>query len=539
MGLISSDVDKLIVTLKKNKYISLDDLVKKSGIAKEMVEEWLPVLEDSGYIKIVYQFTKIYIEWIEDSGAKVKVPGMDIGISEDEIEQNIISEDELPKPSEQPYAEQPEITPEPALAVHKKKKEMKLVDEKEVGKIKLKTIKRKPLKTVMMSTQDIKQSVQQMFDKKKSDTLSPYAEQLKQYLGEIDAAKKELEQMKQERAKLYSTIYEPMEKEFRAGYNTIAERIADKQKKILELQEEALKLPEMLEKVDRQQMKLHEIGERVKTVANESTNIINDSLEELQNLTDDSSKQTAMAKHAINQGARSITETQTLLQKIESVESDLSQRMADVEEKLRDEQDKLEKLAEIWQDMQKTKKQVVDKIEKSSQLIEAEKHNLKIIEEQVMNTQELMEWIKISQDIYKKRIEEFDNYVKTNETDYNKLRESIEANYLKMYMKDLSDLSKEYDSALSNAKEKEKSINEKISEAKKRITDLVRQSRELIEALEKGEITSADYEKIRKELKKKQNKESNNMKKFITERKTIAQKIKQKTIKKKKNNKKK
>jgi predicted transcriptional regulator len=345
MGLISSDVDKLIVTLKKNKYISLDDLVKKSGIAREMVEEWLPVLEDSGYIKIVYQFTKIYIEWIEDSGARVKVPGMDVGISEDEIGQNIISEDELPKPSEQP-----EVTPEPIPAVHKKKEAMKLVDEKEVGKIKLKTIKRKPLKTVMMSTQDIQQSVKEMFDKKKSDTLSPYAEQLKQYWGEIDAAKKELEQMKRERAKLYSTTYEPMEKEFRAGYNTIAERIANKQKKILELQEEALKLPEMLEQVDRQQMKMHEIGERVKTVANESTNIINDSLEELQNLTDDSSKQIAMAKHAINQGARSITETQTLLQKIESVESDLSQRMADVEEKLRDEQDKLEKLADIWQD---------------------------------------------------------------------------------------------------------------------------------------------------------------------------------------------
>jgi predicted nucleic acid-binding Zn-ribbon protein len=153
-----------------------------------------------------------------------------------------------------------------------------------------------------------------------------------------------------------------------------------------------------------------------------------------------------------------------------------------------------------------------------------------------MNTQELMEWIKISQDIYKERIEEFDNYVKTNETDYNKLRESIEANYLKMYMKDLSDLSKEFESSLSTAKETEKGINEKISDAKKRITDLVRQSRELIEALEKGEITSADFEKIRKELKKKQNKESGNMKKFITERKTIAQKIKQKTMKKKKKN---
>jgi len=557
MVVIRSDVDKIIATLKKYKYLSLDEISKYSGVKTDVIEQWLPVLEDSGYIKIVYQFTKVYVEWVGEETEEVKQPGNEEVISETEINQNLIPEEELMK-----HRKVVEIKPEEAVPVEppkektekkvgkkeetikpKKKIEPEIMPETEtnVEKIKLKPVSKKPFKTVPIQTEEIKQSVEELLAEKQSKVLSPYAQKLKKYLAEIDAAKKELEELKKEKSKLYSEVYEPMEKEFRAGYTTIAERIAEKQKMILELQEKALNLPEKLEEVDRQQIKLHEIGEKVKHIANESTNIINSSLTELEELSNNTSKEVNVAKQAINNSIHNLSEAQTLLKRIESVEDEISTKMMDIEERVKEEQEKLETLAEAWKSIQETKNEIVDKIKKSSEMIEEERNKLKIIEQQLTNIEELKEWIKMSQEAYDEKIKEFDNYIEKNKEDYNTLREAIEANYLKMYMKDLADLSKEYEGALASAKEKEKSIDEKMALAKKKISDLVRQSRELVEAFEKGKISAEDYKKIKKELDLKQKKKTDEIKQLITEREMIAESIEKtrtkKTSKKSKNKK--
>ncbi|MCC7569811.1 hypothetical protein KO465_00515 [Candidatus Micrarchaeota archaeon] len=559
MAVISSDVDSIIATLKKYKYLSLDELSKYSNLKNDVIQEWLPVLEDSGYVKIVYQFTKIYIQWLGQSGGSGLTPtDMDVGVSGLDLDANVMPESAIPKRKkeveaediEEPVFEQEEVkepefeeeVEEPVFEQEEVKepivkkeiseksyvKEIPKIDfiDEDVEKASLTSIKKRPMKTLPIHTQEIKKSVEEMLEDKSSDTLSPYAQQLKEYLADIDAAKRELEELRKEKNKLYTDIFEPMEKEFRAGYTTIAERIAEKQKNVLELQEQALKLPEMLEEVDRQQIKLHEIGEKIKKISNESTGVINNSLESLQDLSEQSAEQMQLAKKAINKNIHDLSEAQTLLKRIESVETEISESMVEIEDKVREEQDKLERLADVWREIQETKDDVVEKIKESSDIVDEEKDKLRTIEEQVSQTLELREWIKMSQEIYKRKVDDFDDYLKKNEKDYNKLRESIEANYLKMYMKDLADLSKEYESALSSAKDKEKTIDERIDESKKRISDLVRQSQELVEALEKGEFQAEDFNQLKREMDRKRRQTEEEMEILVKEREQISGKLK-------------
>jgi len=195
MVVIRSDVDKIIATLKKYKYLSLDEISKYSGVKTDVIEQWLPVLEDSGYIKIVYQFTKVYVEWVGEETEEVKQPGNEEVISETEINQNLIPEEELMK-----HRKVVEIKPEEAVPVEppkektekkveekvekkeetikpKKKIEPEIMPETEtnVEKIKLKPVSKKPFKTVPIQTEEIKQSVEELLAEKQSKVLSPYA----------------------------------------------------------------------------------------------------------------------------------------------------------------------------------------------------------------------------------------------------------------------------------------------------------------------------------------------------------------------------
>ncbi len=575
MSIISSDVDKIITALKKYKYVSLDELAEKSDVNRKTIEEWLPVLEDSNYIKIVYQFTKVYVKWLNEEEESVQTPGYDIGVQED-LSSNIMPEEELNKMRDNMETQVAEVSSviddkfkevkedetiddlrekvetetkkikdiEPEKDVDKEiheekektvvreKPRMKVVDE-EVEAHKTDKIQHKPIKTVPTPNKEIQSSIENMLEHR-TKKLSPYAEKLKDYLVDIDLAKKEIEELKGERKQLYADIYEPMEKEFKAGYTTIAEKIADKQKLILELQEKALKLPEKLEEVDRQQMKLHEIGEKVKYVADESTSIINESLGELDELSDAAAQQMRLAKKSINKGVSDLSEAQTLLKKIEDIEGDVNTKMVEVEGSVKDEQDRLETLAEVWREIQETKGDIVKGIKESSNIIDEEHQKLENIEEQMKNTDDLKEWIRMSQVVYNKKVDEFQEYVDKNDKDYNSLRESIEANYLKMYMKDLADLSKQYDATLSQAKGKEKNINDKIEDSKKKISDLIRQSQQIVEALEKGSPNNVNVDQLKQDIETRNLEKQNEIDEIVQQRKEIKETIKNKNKKKKK-----
>lgn len=61
--LISTDVDRLIRTVAEKEEIALVDLQQMCRIERKMLDKWITVLEEMGYVKVKYALGSTYILW--------------------------------------------------------------------------------------------------------------------------------------------------------------------------------------------------------------------------------------------------------------------------------------------------------------------------------------------------------------------------------------------------------------------------------------------------------------------------------------------
>ena len=62
-ALISTDVDRLIRMISERKRVSLSELEHSCQMDKRAIDKWVRVLEDEGYISIIYGLTGTTILW--------------------------------------------------------------------------------------------------------------------------------------------------------------------------------------------------------------------------------------------------------------------------------------------------------------------------------------------------------------------------------------------------------------------------------------------------------------------------------------------
>lgn len=70
MEILETGVDELVETLKKNEEFKVEDLVKELGYPKEVIEDWVEVLEEHGIASINYGLTSTTVKLKEHEEEK-------------------------------------------------------------------------------------------------------------------------------------------------------------------------------------------------------------------------------------------------------------------------------------------------------------------------------------------------------------------------------------------------------------------------------------------------------------------------------------
>ncbi len=584
---IATDIDRTIQVIKKHKHISLSDLSKETGIPKKTLEKWLPMMEDVGLIKISYHLTQVYVDWVgeeeedlleeEELGEVVEEPEesgsptleTEIGVESEgeepheigggetkgaeEFEPEIklseekitIPEDtellgsELESPETEPVSGYPETSSESSSDEIPRSKHT----EEELGRDRGKTeskpskpqpsrVKKIPPLTKSKSVPDVSFSKEFVFDEGHTEEPREESEilkELKEKMKEIERLKQELEHLREEKRKLLETVYEPMAEKFESDLKTISERIADKEENILRLQQKILQLPEAIDRLDRQQLKIKELEEEATRVATETHQAINELLEHLNRLKEESLNQLSVADKYVAEGNAQIADMKSLMAKIESIRTDLENRMILLKEEIEKQKKRLAELEDSWVKLQKISRATEQQIKQTENIISQQKEVIDRLQEQIAQTEQLEQWVRMHQENYNKTVQEFLEYLRENQKEYNRLREALEANFVQRYISDLERLSHDYEFEMDKAMASEKSIDERIVEAKKKLQSLLKQSRALIKAFEesgyktlavgKPEEMIAAYERKGKEIEDK-------MEAVVEERKELSRRLK-------------
>ncbi|MCC7552063.1 hypothetical protein KO317_00150 [Candidatus Micrarchaeota archaeon] len=89
--LISTGVDALIKLVHEREKIELEKAADELELPFQTVESWAQVLEEQGIIKIDYQFTKVYLSWIQGAEGKILEKVGDVKTQKENLKQMINS----------------------------------------------------------------------------------------------------------------------------------------------------------------------------------------------------------------------------------------------------------------------------------------------------------------------------------------------------------------------------------------------------------------------------------------------------------------
>jgi len=527
---IATDIDKIIQIIKKRKHMSLDALSKESGIPKDTLDKWLPMMEDVGLVTISYHLTQVFVDW---KGGEEEFEGLE----EITPAPQMIKGERL---KEVP-AENVNVVEEKIVLPEHKPNKISRVSQMFTRKTKPKQIKAKPKPEVkQVRFEEPEEKIPTKIELFKPPVAPPegvreskLTKKLRDKMRDMDNVRKELEQLKEQKRKLLEDVYKPMEQKFSVELKTISDSIAEKEQKILELQQRILQLPNTIDELDRQQLHMKEIEDETVKIAKDTSRAVNELLEKLSELKEETARQLESADHSVAEGNVQLGDMKSLMAKISSIRTELSNRISVMQKQIDEQTQRLEQLKNSWEKLEEIQSRTEERISSTEELLTKQEKIVDELEDKISRTEQLEQWLKMHQENYDKTFKEFLAYVQDNQKEFNRLRETLEANFVRRYLKDLEQLSEGYEFEMKKAHETEQSIDEKIEAAKNKLKSLLKQSRALVDAFEKAgydkEEVTAPPEELLMEYNRKNKQMQTRMAQMIEERKNIVKRLKNKS----------
>ncbi|VVB66272.1 Chromosome partition protein Smc [Candidatus Gugararchaeum adminiculabundum] len=541
--LIKTDVDVIIRALKRSGHMELSQLAKESGLPSRHVEKWTHILEDNGMVRIDYRLTKVYVTWVGSGTLDIEditraeertsktTPGLGVSISSEEIEEHKKKSEQIKSKASKfeedmgsvfrrdkvvPKQKEPEKVKEKpreipaAVTIAKEIAKKKEIPLKAVKAVKPKAVAKaipvekeaieiieQGLKEVPIEPESIAKAVEKIEKitlKKAGKASSKLAERekafmslsnkLRQKIAEINKKTYEIAEMKKDKTTLFEESYKPVERRFDAEIETIRDILLLKERKIIELQELAVGIPEKVESVEEGVLRLREIEQEAKKVLDDSTVMIEETLNELREVAQEAEGKLENARGRMYSKIEKLDQLDKTIVKVKEVEQSVSQKISESKQRLEEEQRSIEQLEREIVLVREAKNEVEAAMVEVKAIVDTEASRMLDIEDALAKVTKIDKWARENQKQFQGKLQEFMTYVKDSEGEYLRLRESVETGFVRKYLKELREITDAHEFEVNEIAGMEKSIDVKIEESKTELKRLMDESRQLAEKYE-------------------------------------------------------
>ncbi len=568
--LISTDVDKIITTLREKKRIQLDDLARKLDMPKSDVRKWAGVLEAQGMIKISHHLTREYLIWTNSDDATgsnyrgeekkeiVYAPAnslQDLSIIESaqstakaNVLKNIVNEEILAQKEPVEEKEQDRLLDEMENARMREDKIRRTFEKSSTGtyyrtaklqmaniekssikpkmdiKAPAKTIAKKPAalkagktpakktaviaarktfvkttkpKTISIAIQKPKvvlksagsKPAQHQQEERHAPSPKPeravvsLSHMLSAHMEKIRLQEERINALKEQKAGLLVEHLEPIERKLQAEIETVSDKLLEKQKIILELEQKATCIPEIVEGIDQRNAKVSEVESEARSALDNARIELEEILSELEGIRavseeriSDVEKNVAVANAKLDSVKKTHNNISSLM---ESADEMLNSTKAAIEEQIV----KMEEIEATMASLEDYKANLESDMEAATKTIDRQKNLAKIMSEHSHTISAVDTWTRSQFEEYEKQVEELTELTASNERDFAQLRESVETSFVRRYVSELSGILKRHEFEIGKTLEAEKSIDVRVEDEKEKLRSLISQGHEMTSIL--------------------------------------------------------
>jgi len=519
-ALISTDVDKLIRIIAEKKRVSLRELEHLCGMERREVDKWVRVLEDEGYISVLYGLTGTSLLWLGESQETKTVREEDIDRvlskmpkskheSYDEVFDEIEAKKSMEEPDETNTHEQ-DIRSNILTDFEKKHDQDEETEETEAApeepeppeRPEFETDEKELVEEPALQEEKELEEMPEPMERPRSRDSEKIKDIVNVYLNQINKERAGIEKLKAEKDRVYRERYLSLESKVEADIASITERILEKESRVLEIKQRVLELPDKIAEVEQVHQAIQKLETDGRDVLAKTRARAEQFIASIAQSKDALRKQIDSGKTRIETEGNKIGELEELSGSMEEKLSVVRKTLDDTQEQVATLNESMKVLLEDLEETTEMKTEVSDLVEEVRGAITEKENELDELEKQVHEIEQVEQWVREYITDYERKIEEITAYVRSGDEEIQALRETAETAYVQKYLKELDAMTSMYDNALSEVTSEENELDNRIAEAKRRLSGLVKESKEMITRLRAGG-SAPDFETLRHEAESK------------------------------------
>jgi DNA-binding transcriptional ArsR family regulator len=377
-------------------------------------------------------------------------------VEEEEILQE--TKEAVPEMEMKEKAHLPQEAKQPALQAGKDAKS-KMVQEKQAKPKTKKIAKPAPVAPTSVSLQ--------------------FSERMARHVRKITAQLQEIEKLRMEKEKLLAEHYLPMQRRLEVEIETISDRVLRMEKNILSMQARASELPNKVQGVEKLQISAIKAHAEMKKAYDEASALLDEAMQQLLQEREKMSAILEQSRQELAEHKARAEELEAAIGKISQMEEEIEQMVKEARQAIAVQAEKLAAAEKSARELASIKSEIGQEVEEAKREMEHAKGSLASLEKQIRQMRQVEIWAGSLRQDYEKKMLEIEDYIRKGNEEFETLREAVEANFVRRYLKELRKLTDSYAFEMNQVKNIEASIDQRISEEKKKLEDLLEEGRKI------------------------------------------------------------
>ncbi len=350
------------------------------------------------------------------------------------------------------------------------------------------------IKPLLQSKKPGKEKIQKPQPLHVSGVSLQFSERLARQVQKILRQNQEIDRLRQEKEKLLTEHYLPMQRKLESEIETISDRVLRMEKNILGMQERASNLPNKVSAVEKLQISSIKAHGQMRRVYDEAAALIEESARELAEEREKMETLVDQSRQEISSHRSKTVELEQTLGQISRLENEASNRVIEARAALAEQAERLASAEKHSQELNILKSEIVEGVSSIKREMGATKAILTGLEKQMEQMRQVEIYSQSIRQDYEQKMGELSNYIKHGNEDFETLRESVEANFVRRYLKELRELTDSYGYEFGQAKKLEGSIDERIYDEKMKLEGLIEEGKRIahLYELQSKEVQGAE-----------------------------------------------
>lgn len=314
---------------------------------------------------------------------------------------------------------------------------------------------------------------------KPDDKQAQFNHKLTSAMNRIKAKADEVQTLQEKRKQLLRDVYRPMQRKMEHETEAVSDQLLKYENRLLKLRERLAQLPQEVADAGVRQEKLNAVSSEMQHIYDETTHLMEETLNAVVESRQNAELKMESLQSGISQQEGYLSQLAGMVGNVSTSQAETEARLELARGALEEEQARLnsaqEQLARVG-GMKATLEGEMEAVRGDLKMQKAALHDMNTHLSRVENVQK---WVTENRAEYDKRMRDLAEYIAGADEEYATLRESVEAGFVRKYLRELRGLAESHEFELAQAEQGEEMVEQQIAQAKSELASLVAQAKRI------------------------------------------------------------